>query len=181
MNIYVSFYHFSVPIFISGDLTNQGVNCIKDNIAVCEFADVLILCILPAQLPQLAKDIKHFIRPDCIVYSTVAGLPILKLSFLLDTTNILTPNLSWNENNNGSRFWNCRENISTVMKTKNIIDKILLQENSGMDKLYASSFIKINDKTLMLTKIIDQDVYFYYLDYTNFDKTYSKVYYFQLK
>ena len=120
-------------LIISEDLISQGVNCVKDNSAACEFADVLLLCILPAQLPQLAKEIKHIIRPDCIVYSIVAGTPISKLSFLLGTTNVLTPNLSWNEKNNASKSWNCRENILAVMKTKNITDKILPQENSGMD------------------------------------------------
>jgi hypothetical protein len=50
-----------------------GVSCGYDDAAVAQRADVLVIAVLPSQLPQVARDVRGHIRPTSLVISLVAG------------------------------------------------------------------------------------------------------------
>ena len=74
--------------------SEKGVRCVFDNAAVAKSATLLILCCLPSQLPDVAKDIRSALRRETVVLSIVSATTLSRLQSLLGTSNILRPNIT---------------------------------------------------------------------------------------
>ncbi|XP_041615420.1 NADP-dependent oxidoreductase domain-containing protein 1 isoform X2 [Vulpes lagopus] len=77
-----------------------GIQCFYHNPYLVEWANVLFLCCLPSQLPNICVEIQTHLEKGCIVYSFVAAVPIARLKLLLNHTNILRPQYQCVENVN---------------------------------------------------------------------------------
>ena len=50
------------------ELQEKGITCMYDNKTVASSCHLLILCVLPSQLPAIGEEIKGHISPRCLVY-----------------------------------------------------------------------------------------------------------------
>ncbi|XP_030740901.1 NADP-dependent oxidoreductase domain-containing protein 1 [Echinops telfairi] len=74
-----------------GDLQKLGVQCFYHNAYLVSWANVVFLCCLPSQLPNICMEIQNSLDKACVVYSFVAAIPVSRLKLLLNHTNILRP------------------------------------------------------------------------------------------
>ncbi|XP_075803658.1 NADP-dependent oxidoreductase domain-containing protein 1 [Microtus pennsylvanicus] len=74
-----------------------GVQCLYDNASVASWAKVLFLCCLPSQLPNICLEIQNKLEKTCFVYSLVSAIPLPRLKFLLNHSNILRPQYHFTE------------------------------------------------------------------------------------
>lgn len=68
-----------------------GIQCFYQNASLVGWANVVFLCCLPSQLPNICVEIQTRLGKDCIVYSFVSAIPVSRLKLLLNHTNILRP------------------------------------------------------------------------------------------
>ncbi|XP_007939525.1 NADP-dependent oxidoreductase domain-containing protein 1 [Orycteropus afer afer] len=73
------------------ELQDLGVQCFYHNACLVSWANVVFLCCLPSQLPNICLEIQNSLEKTCIVYSFVAAIPVPRLKLLLNHTNILRP------------------------------------------------------------------------------------------
>jgi pyrroline-5-carboxylate reductase len=62
----------------------HGVRVTTDNVAAVSKADVVVLSVKPQVLPSIMPELCGRIRPDALVFSIVAGIPIATMSAGLD-------------------------------------------------------------------------------------------------
>ena len=55
-----------------------GIQCFYHNPYLVDWANVLFLCCLPSQLPNICLEIQTHLEKGCIVYSFVAAVPIAR-------------------------------------------------------------------------------------------------------
>ncbi len=55
---------------------NFGIRATTSNHNACEAADIVVLCVKPQTLPEVAKDIAPHLSPDALVISVAAGIDI---------------------------------------------------------------------------------------------------------
>uniref|UniRef100_H0WTP7 NADP-dependent oxidoreductase domain-containing protein 1 n=2 Tax=Otolemur garnettii TaxID=30611 RepID=H0WTP7_OTOGA len=73
------------------ELKELGIQCFYHNSHLAAWANVVFLCCLPSQLPNICLEIQTKLQKTCIVYSFVAAIPISRLKLLLNHTSILRP------------------------------------------------------------------------------------------
>ncbi|XP_076979304.1 NADP-dependent oxidoreductase domain-containing protein 1 isoform X2 [Tamandua tetradactyla] len=73
------------------ELQKVGVQCFYHNSFLVKWANVIFLCCLPSQLPNICLEIQSSLEKACIVFSFTAAIPITRLKLLLNHTNILRP------------------------------------------------------------------------------------------
>lgn len=59
---------------------NYGIRATTSNHNACEAADIVVLCVKPQNLPEVAKDIAPHLSPDALVISVAAGVDINAMS-----------------------------------------------------------------------------------------------------
>ncbi|XP_038401341.1 NADP-dependent oxidoreductase domain-containing protein 1 isoform X1 [Canis lupus familiaris] len=96
-----------------------GIQCFYHNPYLVDWANVLFLCCLPSQLPNICLEIQTHLEKGCIVYSFVAAVPIARLKLLLNHTNILRPQYQCVENVN---IWGAGKDITAALQ-----DPVILQ------------------------------------------------------
>ncbi|CAH1790765.1 unnamed protein product, partial [Owenia fusiformis] len=142
------------------ELQDKGVKCFHDNVLLASSVHLLFLCVLPAQLPSLAEEIKPHISTRCTIYSFVNTIHTEKLKQLLNFTNIVKPEFTWTEDNcNTAWDYTCSvcasmENADTVRKTCPLTqDKNAcpIQTSDKLPELLVYAFINMCT-TLRLTR-----------------------------
>lgn len=61
-----------------------GVRVTADNVAAVGQADIVILAVKPQVLPRVLAELRGHVRPPALVFSIVAGMPIVAISAGLD-------------------------------------------------------------------------------------------------
>ncbi len=59
---------------------NYGIRATTSNHNACDAADIVVLCVKPQNLAEVAKDIAAHLSPDALVISVAAGIDINALS-----------------------------------------------------------------------------------------------------
>ncbi|XP_030071230.1 NADP-dependent oxidoreductase domain-containing protein 1 [Microcaecilia unicolor] len=102
------------------ELQSLGVNCFYDNCRLAAWAEVLFLCCLPSQLPNICSEIQAELPESSIVYSLVSAVPIARLKTLLCHSNILRPEYQY-EANDDSHIWGTSGKITTALRDAVIV------------------------------------------------------------
>ncbi|KAL1789461.1 NADP-dependent oxidoreductase domain-containing protein 1 [Sigmodon hispidus] len=90
-----------------------GVWCLYNNASVASWAQVLFLCCLPSQLPNICLEIQTKMEKTCTVYSFVSAIPLPRLKLLLNHTNILRPQYHFSED--VDNIWGQNKEITAVL------------------------------------------------------------------
>ncbi|XP_022108684.1 NADP-dependent oxidoreductase domain-containing protein 1-like [Acanthaster planci] len=98
-----------------GVLRNKGVSCEYNNAKVATSVHLLFLCVLPSQLPDIAKDIKGHIPAQCTVYSFLSSVPIPRLRQVIKCSNIIKPEFSW-QLEKADMPWDCSKDVCTTLE-----------------------------------------------------------------
>ncbi|KAH0516563.1 NADP-dependent oxidoreductase domain-containing protein 1 [Microtus ochrogaster] len=96
-----------------------GVRCLYDNASVASWAKVLFLCCLPSQLPNICLEIQNKLEKTCFVYSFVSAIPLPRLKFLLNHSNILRPQYHFTERFDNN--WGETKEITAVLQDPVVI------------------------------------------------------------
>uniref|UniRef100_A0A8C0JL47 NADP-dependent oxidoreductase domain-containing protein 1 n=1 Tax=Canis lupus dingo TaxID=286419 RepID=A0A8C0JL47_CANLU len=107
------------PEVLGEEQRKLGIQCFYHNPYLVDWANVLFLCCLPSQLPNICLEIQTHLEKGCIVYSFVAAVPIARLKLLLNHTNILRPQYQCVENVN---IWGAGKDITAALQ-----DPVILQ------------------------------------------------------
>ncbi|KAM8780219.1 NADP-dependent oxidoreductase domain-containing protein 1 [Rhynchonycteris naso] len=99
-----------------------GIKCFYHNSYLASWANVIFLCCLPSQLPNICVEIQASLAKTCIVYSFVAAIPLLRLKNLLSHTNILRPQYQCGEGSDN--FWGSNKDIKDTLQ-----DPVILLAN----------------------------------------------------
>lgn len=67
---------FCLPFSLPGELQKLGIKCFYHNADLVSWADVIFLCCLPSQLPNICVEIHTSLEKTSIVYSFVAAVPL---------------------------------------------------------------------------------------------------------
>ncbi|XP_045863840.1 NADP-dependent oxidoreductase domain-containing protein 1 [Meles meles] len=102
------------------EFQNLGIQCFYHNPHLVDWANVIFLCCLPSQLPNICLEIQTRLEKDCIVYSFVAAIPIARLKLLLNHTNILRPQYQCVEDS--INIWGANKDITSALQ-----DPVILQ------------------------------------------------------
>ncbi|XP_028399814.1 NADP-dependent oxidoreductase domain-containing protein 1-like [Dendronephthya gigantea] len=78
------------------EFQDKGTFCCFDNSLVGRTVDILFLCCLPSQFTTVSKDLRSNLNG--VVFSFVSGLPLARISQLLDYQNIISPTLTFKSN-----------------------------------------------------------------------------------
>ncbi|XP_045663692.1 NADP-dependent oxidoreductase domain-containing protein 1 [Ursus americanus] len=97
-----------------------GIQCFYHNPYLVDWANVIFLCCLPSQLPNICLEIQTRLEKGCIVYSFVAAVPIARLKLLLNHTNILRPQYHCVED--FVNIWGAHKDITAALR-----DPVILQ------------------------------------------------------
>ncbi|XP_061172106.1 NADP-dependent oxidoreductase domain-containing protein 1-like [Saccostrea echinata] len=103
-------------------LQNKGVDCFHDNIKLASTSHVVFICVLPSHVQVVAEEIKEHIPVHTIIYSFVAAYSVQKLKQILQTTNILKPDLTWTKDSE-QNSWDCSENVNTALENPVTVEK----------------------------------------------------------
>lgn len=68
-----------LPAALTAFKKETGAKTIASNVAVADFANVLIIAVKPAHVAELLEEIRPKLRPEHLVISIAAGVPISKL------------------------------------------------------------------------------------------------------
>ncbi|KAM5273592.1 NADP-dependent oxidoreductase domain-containing protein 1 [Ctenodactylus gundi] len=75
-----------------GEFQKLHIPCFYNNPNLVKWADVVFLCCLPSQLPNICVEIQTSLKEtSCTVYSFVAAVTLPRLKLLLNYSNILRP------------------------------------------------------------------------------------------
>ena len=61
---------------LSDEFKKLGIQCFYQNTSLVGWANVVFLCCLPSQLPNICVEIQTRLGKDCIVYSFVSAIPV---------------------------------------------------------------------------------------------------------
>ncbi|KAB1277667.1 Spermatogenesis-defective protein 39-like protein [Camelus dromedarius] len=103
-----------------GEFKKLGIQCFYRNSSLVQWANVIFLCCLPSQLPNICVEIQTSLEKACIVYSFVAAIPIPRLKHLLNHTNILRPQYQCVEDLDN--IWGANKEITAALQ-----DPVILQ------------------------------------------------------
>ncbi|XP_032200711.1 NADP-dependent oxidoreductase domain-containing protein 1 isoform X2 [Mustela erminea] len=102
------------------EFQNLGIQYFYHNPQLVDWANVIFLCCLPSQLPNICLEIQTHLEKDHIVYSFVAAIPIARLKLLLNHTNILRPQYQCVEE--WVNIWGANKDITAALQ-----DPVILQ------------------------------------------------------
>uniref|UniRef100_A0A8C2VRA3 NADP-dependent oxidoreductase domain-containing protein 1 n=1 Tax=Chinchilla lanigera TaxID=34839 RepID=A0A8C2VRA3_CHILA len=91
-----------------------GIQCFYHNAYLVGWANVLFLCCLPSQLPNICLEIQKSLKKTCIVYSFAAAIPLPRLKLLLNTTSILRPKYQCAED--FDNIWGANKEITAALQ-----------------------------------------------------------------
>lgn len=114
-------YNYSFFFFLEY-LQNKGVDCFHDNIKLVSLSHLVFICVLPSQIQVMAEEIKEHIPGHTVLYSFVAAYSPQKLKQILQTNQILKPDLSWNKESE-QNSWDCSENVNTALENPVTVEK----------------------------------------------------------
>ncbi|XP_002719673.1 NADP-dependent oxidoreductase domain-containing protein 1 isoform X1 [Oryctolagus cuniculus] len=122
------------------EFQKQGVRCFYHNSGLVGWANVVFLCCLPSQLPNICIEIQNSIRKACIVFSFVAAIPLPRLKLLLNKTSILRPQYHYHYAEDGVNIWGAKKEITAALQ-----DPVILQATCPYS---AAGGIRLNIKWL---------------------------------
>nr|XP_058148962.1 NADP-dependent oxidoreductase domain-containing protein 1 isoform X2 [Dasypus novemcinctus] len=96
-----------------------GVQCFYHNTSLVKWADVIFLCCLPSQLPNICLEIQTSLKKTCTVFSFIAAVPIARLKLLLNHTNILRP--QYQCANDFVNIWGTDKEITAALRDPAIL------------------------------------------------------------
>ncbi|XP_071963820.1 NADP-dependent oxidoreductase domain-containing protein 1-like [Antedon mediterranea] len=102
-------------------LKEKGVRCCNDNASVASSVDVLFFCVLPSQLPTVAKDIADHLKDHTIIYSFLSAIPIKRLQQLLHSVNIIQPEITW-QAKNADASWNVTQDVNLALENQQQVE-----------------------------------------------------------
>ncbi|XP_036124185.1 NADP-dependent oxidoreductase domain-containing protein 1 [Molossus molossus] len=102
------------------ELRKLGIQCFYHNSLLVTWANVIFLCCLPSQLPNICTETHTSFGKGCIVYSFVAAVPIPRLKRLLNHTNILRPQYKCVEG--FANIWTGNKEVTAALQ-----DPVILQ------------------------------------------------------
>ncbi|XP_054988527.1 NADP-dependent oxidoreductase domain-containing protein 1 [Sorex araneus] len=102
------------------ELQKLGVQCFYQNSNLVHWANLIFLCCLPSQLPNICVEITNSLEKACIIYSFVAAVPVTRLKLLLNHNNVLRP--QYQCLSEMTDFWGSNKDISTALQ-----DPVMLQ------------------------------------------------------
>ncbi|XP_008055250.1 NADP-dependent oxidoreductase domain-containing protein 1 [Carlito syrichta] len=106
-----------------------GVQCFYQNPHLVAWADVIFLCCLPSQLPNICVEIQTSLEKTCIVYSLVAAVPIPRLKLLLNHTNILRPQYHCVEG--FANIWGSNKEVTAALQDPMILQATCPYSSAG--------------------------------------------------
>ncbi|XP_032143636.1 NADP-dependent oxidoreductase domain-containing protein 1 [Sapajus apella] len=102
-----------------GELQKLKIKCFYQNANLVSWADVIFLCCLPSQLPNICLEIQTSLSKTSIVYSFVAAIPLPRLKLLLSHTNILRPQYWYGEDS--VNIWGANKEIIAALQDPTIL------------------------------------------------------------
>ncbi|XP_048217796.1 NADP-dependent oxidoreductase domain-containing protein 1 [Perognathus longimembris pacificus] len=105
-------------------LQKRGIQCFYHNSHLVGWANVVFLCCLPSQLPNICLEIQASVEKNCIVHSFASAIPLPRLRLLLNNhTSILRPMYYCVEDTD--HIWGTNKDIPTALQ-----DPVILQATS---------------------------------------------------
>ncbi|CAO2587030.1 NADP-dependent oxidoreductase domain-containing protein 1 [Lemmus lemmus] len=111
------------------EFQKQGVQCLYDNASVANWAQVLFLCCLPSQLPNICLEIQNKLEKTCTVCSFVSAIPLPRLKLLLNHTNILRAHYHFTEHFDDD--WGEAKEITAILQDPEVIRGTYPYSNFG--------------------------------------------------
>lgn len=71
-------WSFFLPFSLLDEFQKLGIQCFYRNHCLASWANVIFLCCLPSQLPNICLEIQRRLQKGCIVYSFAAAVPIAR-------------------------------------------------------------------------------------------------------
>ncbi|XP_037357889.1 NADP-dependent oxidoreductase domain-containing protein 1 isoform X2 [Talpa occidentalis] len=112
-----------------GEFQKLGIQCFYHNTKLVEWANVVFLCCLPAQLSHICVKIQPSLKEVCIVYSFVAAIPIARLKLLLNHTNILRPQYQCVAD--FVNFWGTNKDVTAALQDPAILQATCPYSSAG--------------------------------------------------
>ena len=108
--------------FLSADLQMKGVTCFSDNQLLVSSVDLVFLCVLPSQFPQVADELKDQIPAKTLVYSFVGTLKASRLRHLMKHSNVIKPEFHFSTQYD-PHLWNISLEITSAMGFRRMVEK----------------------------------------------------------
>nr|XP_054305633.1 NADP-dependent oxidoreductase domain-containing protein 1 isoform X1 [Pongo pygmaeus] len=102
-----------------GELQKLGIKCFYHNADLVSWANVIFLCCLPSQLPNICVEIHTSLEKTSIVYSFIAAIPLPRLKLLLNHTNILRPQYQYGEDS--VSVWGANKGVVAALQDPTIL------------------------------------------------------------
>ena len=103
-------------------LQQRGVECYYDNARLVSSVHVVLVGVLPSQLPGVAEEVKDCLPSSTVLYVPTTGIPLRRLRQMLGATNIVQPEFSWLEENR-DKPWNHSVNVNMALESKDVVEK----------------------------------------------------------
>lgn len=104
----------SLPV----EFKEQGVWYCENKLDVVKNVTILFLCCLPSNVEEILRQVKDHVK-HCFIYSFVAGIPVSKISHLIQSNKVYKPNYHFNED---ATFMSNVEMHCDVKKALAIVD-----------------------------------------------------------
>ncbi|XP_006864830.1 PREDICTED: NADP-dependent oxidoreductase domain-containing protein 1 [Chrysochloris asiatica] len=111
------------------ELQKLGIQCFYQNAYLVNWANVVFLCCLPSQLPNICVEIQNSLDKACIVYSFVAAVPVPRLKLLLNHTNILRPQYQCDDT--FVNIWGANKEITAALQDPAILQATCPYSTAG--------------------------------------------------
>ncbi|XP_008838185.1 NADP-dependent oxidoreductase domain-containing protein 1 [Nannospalax galili] len=112
-----------------GEIQKLGVQCFYDNPSLVNWANVVFLCCLPSQLPNICLEIQASLEKTCTVYSFVSAIPLPRLKTLMNHTNVLRPYYHCVQDLDN--IWGANKEIVAALQDPVILQATCPYSNSG--------------------------------------------------
>ncbi|TRY58355.1 hypothetical protein DNTS_034199 [Danionella cerebrum] len=103
-----------------GEISSLGVECYCDNLRLAKWADLLFLCVLPTDLPQVCSDLRCHLPPGCLLYAFTCATALNRLAMLLDHSFIIKPQYGFVACEEET-VWSCHHRVMDALKDKAVI------------------------------------------------------------
>ncbi|CAG5134858.1 unnamed protein product [Candidula unifasciata] len=102
-------------------LQEKGLECYFNNKRLVSSVHVIILCVLPSQIPCVAEEIKDCISSSQIVINLSSSLSSRKLCQIMHSSNILSPMLQWSCENPEVKYEHSLDVISALVNRETVL------------------------------------------------------------
>ncbi|XP_050989275.1 NADP-dependent oxidoreductase domain-containing protein 1 [Labeo rohita] len=127
-----------------GEYSNMGVECYFDNIRLAKWADMLFICVLPSQLPQVCAEIRCHLPSRCLVYGFTSAVTLNRLAVLLDHSFLIKPQYEFVACNNVTAIWLLHNQVTAALKDKEVISASVPPSMNGglfLDQRWVSAVL----------------------------------------